>query len=79
MKLNKVEVEWIDSCKSNGWGSLKYHVGELTFSRCWSVGYVIQEDKKSISLAQSLSEDTKNIADVISIPKVAIKTIKKLK
>jgi len=77
--LKKVEIEWIDSCASKGWGSRDFHLKEFATSSCRSTGYVIEDNKKYLAIAQSISDDTHNISDLISIPKVAITKVKILK
>ena len=78
-KIKIVEIEWIDSCSSRGWASKEHHIGDFSVSSCRSTGYVIEKTKDIITLAQSLGDDTKNIADTISIPLVAVKKIRTLK
>lgn len=77
--LKKVEIEWIDSCASKGWGTRDFHLKEFAYSKCRSTGYVIEDTKKYIAIAQSIGDDTHNMSDLISIPRVAIKKIKILK
>jgi hypothetical protein len=75
----KMEIEWVDSCSSKGWGTRDYHIKDYAESHCRTIGYLVERTKKAISLAQSLSDDTKNLADVMSIPVVSIKKVKILK
>lgn len=77
--LSMLEIEWVDSCSSKGWGSRDYHIKDFAESHCRTVGYLIERSKTSMSLAQSISDDTKNLADVMSIPTVAIKKVRRLK
>jgi len=67
-------IIWVDSNSVFGWR----HVDECvcTTTICESVGFVIDEDKGSVALAQSrnmVGEGFYPYADIISIPKVAIK------
>ena len=77
--LIKMEIEWIDSFSSKGWGPKSEHIKGFDHAKCRTVGYLIERTKKSISLAQSLSDITRNISDVMTIPTVAITKIKVLK
>ena len=74
----KVEVEWIDSCSSHGWTSVEEHRENGTTAHCRSIGYVISQDKAFLCLAQSMGGTTQNVADVISIPMVAVLKMKKV-
>ena len=74
-------IEWIDSfgC-SSGWSEIKPIETVLI---CVSVGFVVSENDKTISLANSVAyetEDTKEQANgIMTIPKVSIISRKELK
>lgn len=71
-----IYVEWVDSCQSHGW----QEVEELKSQRalhCFSVGWVVAENKDSIALAANISEKNHPTAfyqccGVMTIPKKAI-------
>jgi len=74
-------IEWIDSfgC-SSGWSEIQPIETVLI---CMSVGFVVSENDKTISLANSVAyetEDTKEQANgIMTIPKVSIISRKELK
>ena len=71
----RVEVEWVDSCSNPTWAAVPYHLKNSTISRCRSIGYVVRNDASQVLLAQSMSNDTTNIADTIAIPTPCILSI----
>ena len=69
MKLT--HIKWIDSCSpsDSNWHKVEeLHLEPLT---CESVGWVLKEDKKSISLAPHMTEG-QGLYGVLTIPTVAI-------
>jgi len=74
-ELRIESVDWIDSNSKFGW--LDKVDCKCDIIVCQSVGYVIDETDEGIALAQSRllsdSDGYKPYADIISIPKVAIK------
>lgn len=75
----RVEVEWIDSCTNGVWAPPSYHITESKPTTCRSIGYILVEDTKKIVVAQSMSLNTGNICDTMSIPRVAVLKIKRIK
>ena len=78
MKIPKIEyVEWLDAVASSGWGE---HGG---VDRCYSVGFLLKETAKYITLSAAVSGAEANAA--ISIPKAwiqkrrTIETARKIK
>lgn len=84
-KLEVVAVTWIDSYHSGGWrGSDELPpIDHEVISECLSVGFLVERGKKFIRLA--LSNDYPSQPGVgryghfISIPRVAVKKIKKVR
>ena len=74
-KLRKAEVEWIDSVSSGRWGTREEYIEKAAVPLCWSVGYVLVNDKERIVLLQSCS-DNGDVADSISIPKKAVRRLR---
>ena len=77
MKIEK--ITWIDSCSNPGWQH--WHEDDPRPIECESVGYPIGENEKAVTLAQSrsLEEGVLPYADLIHIPKTAIKKRVKVK
>ena len=76
MKLGSIiRVIWIDSCSSSGWCKGN-NFGDTTM--CESVGWLVQDDRKSITVAGHRSESTDEWNGAITIPRVAIKSLKRI-
>ena len=74
----RVEVEWVDSCTRGNWDSLERHRKESRPSRCRSIGYLIESSDRCITVAQSMSTDSQNISDTMSIPRKAITRVRRI-
>lgn len=76
MKRSLLLVEWVDSLGGGGW------VGPETFkaevSQCVSIGMLVHQDKKSITVAGTFSERG-GWCDPITIPKCSIIKTRKIK
>ena len=74
-----VIVDWEDAHNSDGWVDVDQLTGELPVAR--SIGWVILESKKSITIAPSVMFDTgikgilDRVADEITIPRGCIRRI----
>ena len=85
-KVRRVEVDWEDSIAWKGWELLEEVVKDYDFhglNQQKTIGYLIQDRKGFITVAQSLSFNNQDKqcyrgADFISIPKGCIKKITKL-
>lgn len=67
-------VEWADSRQpTHEWGILDA-ADRREFCRCYSVGFVVQEDKDVIALAANVADvdDEAQATGVIVIPRVAV-------
>ena len=75
--IKLVIVEWEDSNFLHGWRDKRDVLERQQISSyCVSAGILLKQDKKEIRLAQSISGE--NVADIISIPQLAIKRIRQL-
>lgn len=86
MKKGHLElVEWLDSVTSNGWqrdGEKEHHPAP-----CVSVGWIVQETKKALSLAPNVAllpgtyemDFDDQYGDVTTIPKGMITKRRKIK
>ncbi len=73
-----VEVQWNDSCAlSEVWVS-KRDLEEITLtpSDCCTVGYLIQENEESISVAQSINDN--QFGKIFTIPLGCVHRIREL-
>ena len=71
-KLPLVEVEWVDSCADSGWRSVKKERTDNPNLRCSTVGYLFEEHRTYVKIAQSLSAH-ESVADLVAIPRSAIR------
>jgi len=77
-KNRLVEVEWEDSCAYRGWQITEQTEISMP-SQCRSIGYLMVKDDDRIVIAQSLDDDGMSVADVIVIPKSAVKRLRNIK
>ena len=71
-------IEWEDSAFAQGWMSreaVKCHI----VSTCISVGLLVAENKKQITIIQSASMGKDQYGDGITIPRSCIKRVRYLK
>lgn len=68
-------VEWIDSCTTFGWRG----PDPDGVTRIQSVGILVKQNKREVTLTTSKSMNTGNVLDQISIPRCAIRSIRKVK
>jgi len=75
MGVKIVKITWVDSYAEHGW----CRIDELTMipPLVESVGYVLQRNRVSITIVQSIS-DTEHYDHVMTIPRGCIKSIKEL-
>lgn len=71
-KIKPVRVDWVDSIGADGW-----HDHQPSDMSCVTVGMLYNETKHSVVIA--LNRSAYKHGDYIEIPKVAIKSITKLK
>lgn len=77
LSFDLVLVEWMDSRRGEGWVRLDELAG--TVMKCQSVGWVISQDKESLTLAGHLGKDPDQCCGDLTIPQRAINSIRKLK
>lgn len=68
-KFKKIEVHWVDSHGSGGWR----YIPDIKTPQldCYSMGFLIKEDKDSITMSASYSANDSSF-DMLTIPKCAI-------
>jgi len=75
-----VIVEWVDAAHFQGWGDIE-NAKSVTPKQCISLGFQIPGGKDFIRLAQSVSAvgtADEQIADILAIPKIWVKKVKKV-
>ncbi len=72
-----VQVEWVDAAGVSGWHNGKDTTTEPT--RIASVGYLHSENKKAITLLQSIDFDCDKIDHTIMVPKNRVTKITVIK
>lgn len=65
-----VMVEWLDSRRGEGW--VRLDELESTLTKCRSVGWIIAQDKESLTLAGHLGDNPAQCCGDLTIPKRAI-------
>lgn len=75
-KYDAYRVHWDDSCKWNGWRPAQSV--EHSVSNIESVGWLIRQDEKSVTLTTSVSS-CDSVMDGLTIPRKAITKISKIK
>jgi len=73
--MKVLKISWVDSTFHDGWQQKE--IVDCSLSTCETVGILIKEDKDSITIAQSESENS--WGDRITIPKCCIKKVRELK
>ncbi len=74
-----VRVEWEDSCTDSGWNKRTTYETEASISQCESVGFILKSNRTQLTLFQSKSHVTKQVTELISIPRKCITKITELK
>jgi hypothetical protein len=76
MKSLVYEVEWVDSCAHHGW---RDEDEEFPVSFCRTSGYLIHRDKTRVTIASSQDATSGHVSDIITIPRSAIRKVRRLK
>ena len=76
-KLPIVEVEWVDSSGRGGWHSREDHRAQ-TPSHILSVGYLVKSTKRHVTILQSADTEVDLAEGSTTIPRSAIRSIRKL-
>ena len=74
-----VEIEWIDSMTNGGWRSIESYKGDPALALCRTAGYLVEKTKDHITIMQNQSLRSGHVSDSMSIPMVAVKSIRVLK
>jgi len=75
--LPLVEVEWVDSCADAGWRAAKKERTDHPDLRCATAGYLFEERRGYVKIAQSLSAHD-SVDNLMAIPRSAIRKITRL-
>lgn len=76
-----IELNWLDSCHDSGWRKFKEFDNDDKWLKHISIGYYIKHTDNAVSFAQSrqlVDEDDAAIDAVMTIPVVAITSIRRL-
>ncbi len=83
--MKRVEVEWVDSNMSTGWLNTEYatKVEDKRPLECRTVGYLLSETEDRINVVMNFSDNTDlpndSVSEVMTIPKVAVLSVKELR
>jgi hypothetical protein len=73
-----VEVEWSDAITHGAWDSRDAHIKAARTRPLRTVGYLVQKNRTSVTVAQSMSSVTQHIADTMTIPRGEVRKIRHL-
>lgn len=71
----RVEIEWIDSALDSGWAHIDNKRRCQDIATCRSLGYLLDANTERVRLVSSQSVDDA-VCDGMSIPRVAVRTIR---
>ena len=76
---NILLIDWVDSCGETGWGDTESLVCDVI--ECQTIGFYVAENERGITLALNRADDDRVLAydSIMTIPKVAITRIKRIK
>ena len=77
--MQLVLVEWLDSRRGEGWTRIDDLCADLEATRCKSVGWIIAQDKNSLTLAGHLAENPEQCCGDMTIPAKAILSVSPLR
>ena len=77
-KYRIVEVEWVDSLRTGGWRDIKEYMELTVTPTIKSVGYLLKSNRTVVTLIQSHDPTNNNMTDSITIPRSAVKNVRKL-
>ncbi len=75
-KHKLVLIEWVDSMGSPGWHA-SHELKTMTVCTCQTAGFIVDEDMDSyvVALSCTVDEGARPFADLIAIPRIAVKKI----
>lgn len=78
-KFQIIEIQWLDSLSLSGWQKIDgIEPSSLPMMKHRTLGYYLDENKRSIVVFQSCRDDNKYVDGIFEIPKGCILKIKKL-
>ena len=75
----RVEIEFVDACTNGNWNSVDVHRRDSHPSLCRTIGYLVEHTAKYVTVAQSISSNSQNCADTMSVPRAAVKRMRRVK
>ena len=73
-----VEVTWRDSHSAGGWKTVREHKEEASTGPMRTSGYIMHMDKKVVQVAQNMSAWTQHVADVMTIPREVVLSVRRV-
>lgn len=75
-----VEVTWVDSVNFNGWRERQSLTADYASPKIhFTSGYLVSETEEVVAVAQSFGLDTNTIADIMMIPRAAVRQVETLR
>ena len=78
-KHERVQVEWDDSTTLSGWNTKDSLDRKPTDLRCISVGWLVSQSKDRIVVSSSATSDFEAFNTPMSIPRSAIRRMRKVR
>ena len=81
MRLDPVEVTWVDPHASGGWRAPEDELERAVPLACTSVGYLLEQDEQRLVLVQSSADDQGDelVADSLAIPAEVVRKVRRLR
>lgn len=73
-----VEVHWVDACTTSRWRSRKDYLALATPANCRTVGYILKQTKKSITVVQTQG-DNEDMNGSMTIPMGWVEKVRRLR
>ncbi len=74
----RVEVLWRDSASQGGWNTPEGYRKKRHVGPCKSIGYLLEDSGRMLTLAQSQSGKGGDVSDCITIPREAVVRIRRV-
>ena len=68
-KVRFVRVDWIDSVTNGGWSAANSVSTGAEPTHIVSGGFLLEKNKRRVVIAQSLSESTQEVCNLLTIPR----------
>jgi hypothetical protein len=78
LTVRPVEISWVDATGHSGWQTVSEAMAKRPVLM-YTLGYLIDRNKKYIKLVRSLDNDGEDVGDVFTIPTDWVQRVRRLK